>query len=154
MNSPAADRAEQASAFASTQLLSSPLGGINRLVALVKSQPDAFATWASHPVTRAFLDALHPLAMNPNAIGMRTDSILVQYGVSQGVMLAYQLCTDPAGVLNVESPEAEKTRVDLLQMAPDYNTPPPGMELTEDELSKYGIGPARTVPFDIDQLAQ
>jgi hypothetical protein len=141
MTSPAAERSALANAFASTQLLSSPLGGLNRLAELVKAQPAAFKEWAAHPITRVILDAFHPLALNPNSVGMRADTLIAQYGVSQGLMLAYQLCVDPAGVLNIETPEAERNRTDLLNMAPEYLTPPAGMELSPEELKQYGIAP-------------
>lgn len=139
MSSPAADRVASSLTFASTQLLAGPLGGINRLAALINSQPEVVESWKANPVTRAFLDAIHPMAMNPDTLGQKTENLLTQYGVSQGLMLAYRLFTDPVDVLHLESPADVEKRANVMTMTSDY-FPTNTEDLTPEEKQRYGIG--------------
>lgn len=140
MPSPATVRTTAARGFATRQLLSSPLGGINRLAEFLRSSPGAFSTWQKNPVTRVVIDALLPMSLNPDLPGCKSDELSAQYGVSQGLMLAYQLCTDPQGILGVETVEEEKARVDLSDIPSDYLPPPELVEqMTDEEKALYGL---------------
>lgn len=70
-------------------------GGLNRLLQVVQSEPRAVRDWEDNPMTQLFLDALLPLALNPEAALPDTGNPLIQYGITSGVGLAHQLLADP-----------------------------------------------------------
>lgn len=78
---------------------------------------ELFRVWAEHPFTRMIVSALDDMAVNlPPVSG--SDEVLVQYGVTQGVMLARRLLSDPS------------------HLFPHVFTPSVGMVLPEDDYTQ------------------
>lgn len=80
-----------------------------------------FETWRSQPFTQIIASAVMDLILNqPSSPGMTVDSCAVQYGVTQGLTLAYQLMQDPSVVVpGVFSHGAENQPVETFDTAPD-----------------------------------
>ena len=92
MATPAEARAEAA--------VSAPAGfivqpGVDVLRKELGGKPTAFAQWRANPVTKLVIRALQGLSLHPPAVLGQQDA-LVQYGVTQGLALAVQLCVDPS----------------------------------------------------------
>ena len=54
-----------------------------------------FARWRRDPITRKVIAALQDAAVHP-PLCVNSDNALLQYGVTQGLSLAFQLCVDPS----------------------------------------------------------
>lgn len=92
MATPAEARAEAAT--------SAPAGfivqpGVDAFRKELGGKPTAFAQWRANPVTKLVIRALQGLSLHPPAVLGQQDA-LVQYGVTQGLALAVQLCVDPS----------------------------------------------------------
>ena len=62
-------------------------------------QPGAaagFAQWSDQMMTRLVADAVRDLIMNQPLCEASSDQTAVQYGITQGLEIAYQLMTDPS----------------------------------------------------------
>lgn len=64
-----------------------------------KDAEDGFREWRRHPYTRAFVNALAELADTPPHVlrgeGGDVNHVLVQYGMTAGLAMAYKLFTQP-----------------------------------------------------------
>lgn len=69
--------------------------GVRALKNALKGNSSAFAEWRSQPMTKLVLRALHGFLLHPPGGFMPADT-LVQYGVTQGLLLAVQTMTDPS----------------------------------------------------------
>ena len=69
--------------------------GVDLLVKELGGKPAVFARWRADPVTKLVVRALQGLALRPPA-NLTVQDSLVQYGVTQGLSLALQLCLDPS----------------------------------------------------------
>lgn len=58
----------------------------------------SFDTWRNQPMTGLILNAIRDLIMN-QPFGISEEDKLVQYGVTHGLELAYQLMADPSIVV-------------------------------------------------------
>lgn len=64
----------------------------------LRTNPDFAASvraWSREPVTQRFIAALDEFAITPPQVS-GADEALVQYGVTQGLVLARQLLVDPS----------------------------------------------------------
>ena len=89
---PAQARADSAAAAPDGTIVPSGSASLRRALA---GNASAFADWRREPMTRAVLRTMQDFLMHPPP-GVRTTDALVQYGVSQGLLLAVQLMTDPS----------------------------------------------------------
>ena len=89
---PARARADAASHVPDGTVVPSGVVALRRALA---GNASAFADWRREPMTRVVLRALQGFVMYPPASVQSTDA-LVQYGVSQGLLLAIQLVADPS----------------------------------------------------------
>lgn len=71
------------------------LSGVAALRRALAGHASAFADWRREPMTRVVLRALQGFLLHPPA-GVQPADALVQYGVSQGLLLALQLMVDPS----------------------------------------------------------
>lgn len=91
-DTPASVRADSAVHAPDGAIVSS---GAAALRQALSGNVSAFAEWRRLPMTRAVLRALHGFLLHPPA-GLLPNDALVQYGVTQGLLLATQLVTDPS----------------------------------------------------------
>lgn len=92
VETPAQTRADSAAGAPDGAIAQS---GVAALRAALAGNASAFAEWRREAMTRAVLRAMQGFLMHPPA-GLQPTDALVQYGVSQGVLLAVQLMTDPS----------------------------------------------------------
>ena len=59
----------------------------------------AYLEWKQHPITRLVVKAIMDLKDNPTTNDFDVNHILVQYGVSEGLSLAFDLMTYPQRVM-------------------------------------------------------
>ena len=71
--------------------------GVTALKAALAGNASAFADWRRQPMTRVVLRALQAFLVHPPKGSMPVDAA-VQYGVTQGLLLAFQVATDPSVV--------------------------------------------------------
>lgn len=81
---------------------SSPSGflspsGVLSLKQVLSGNPSGFAQWASNPMTVKVRGALQDLVLHPPT-GFDANDRMVQYGLTQGLLIALQVMTDPSMV--------------------------------------------------------
>lgn len=83
----ASDRAARSGAVAKS--------GLESLREALVGNVSGFAEWRGNPMTKVLLKALQHAIVHP-PVTLAGDDALVQYGVSQGLVFAFQLFTDPS----------------------------------------------------------
>jgi len=88
--------------------------GVEALKDALAGNATAFAEWRREPMTRHVLRALQSYLVHPPEADS-AGGALVQYGVTQGILLAYQLVSDPSalwpGVFDGERKQPELGRL-------------------------------------------
>ena len=69
--------------------------GVEALKGALAGNATAFAEWRREPMTRQVLRALQSYLVHPPTADS-AGGALVQYGVTQGLLLAFQLMSDPS----------------------------------------------------------
>lgn len=63
------------------------------------SEPGAaagFASWSDQMMTRMVADTIRDFILNQPIAGVSSESAAIQFGITQGLEMAYQLLTDPS----------------------------------------------------------
>lgn len=69
--------------------------GVADLIVALQGKASEFAQWAQNPMTVRVRSALQDMVLHP-PVQLDTNDRLVQYGMSQGLLAALQLLTDPS----------------------------------------------------------
>lgn len=72
-------------------------GGVSKFLEAMHGNLGEFVRWRREPVTRRVVAALQDLMVHPPALGNNVDA-LIQYGVQQGLALAFHMCVDPSAI--------------------------------------------------------